>query len=86
MFTASVWVKKSKNRRNGSRIFPFSHGKCGKTADLAIAYWKKQIAFCPYFNNNNKEWCKEFVETRVKKELGKLEVELEEGMFKQHWF
>ncbi len=60
VYTASVLVKKSKNHRNGSRIFPFSHDKCGKTADLAIAYWKKQIVLCPYINDNNKEWCKEF--------------------------
>ena len=78
VYIASVLVKKSKNRRNGSRIFPFSHGKCGRTADLAIAYWKKQIALCPNINDNDKEWCKEFVETMVKKELGKLKVEVEE--------
>jgi len=62
VYTASVLVKKSKNRRNGSRFFPFSHGKCGRTADLAIAYWKKQIVLCPNINDNNKECCKEFVE------------------------
>ena len=60
VYIASVLVKKSKNRRNGSRNFPFSHGKCGKTADLAIAFWKKQIVLCPNINDNNKEWCKEF--------------------------
>ncbi len=62
VYIASVLVKKSNNRRNGSRIFPFSHGKCGRTADLAIAYWKKQIVPCPYINDNDKGWCKEFVE------------------------
>ena len=80
VYTASVLVKKSKNRRNGSRIFPFSHGKCGRTADLAIAYWKKQIVLCPNINDNNKGWCKEFVEKMVKMELGKLEMELGEVM------
>jgi hypothetical protein len=45
VYTASVLVKKSKNRRNGSRIFPFSHGKCGRTADLAIAFWKNRLCF-----------------------------------------
>jgi hypothetical protein len=62
VYTASVLVKKSKNHRNGSGIFPFSHGKCGSITDLAIAYWKKQIVLCPYINDNGKEWCKEFVE------------------------
>ena len=33
---------------------------------------------CPNINGNDKEWCKEFVETMVKKELEKLEMELEE--------
>ena len=78
VYTASVLVKKSKNRRNGSRIFRFSYSKCGRAADLAIAYRKKQIVLCPNINGNDKEWCKEFVETMVKKELEKLETELEE--------
>jgi hypothetical protein len=78
VYTASVLVKKSKNHRNGSRIFPFSHSKCGKSADLAIAFWKKQIELCPNFNDNNKEWCKEFVETMVKKELEKLKMKWKE--------
>ena len=30
----------------------------------------------PYIDGNKKEWCKEFADTMVKKELGKLEVEL----------
>jgi hypothetical protein len=72
VYTASVVVEKSKNRRNGSRIFRFSYSKFRRTADLAIAFWEKQIVLCPYINDNYKEWCKEFVETTVKKELEKL--------------
>ena len=53
-----------------------SENELKESADLAIAYWKKQIVLCPYINDNNKEWCKEFVEKMVKKELEKLEVEL----------
>ena len=86
VYAASVLVKKSKNRRYGSRIFPFSHGKCGRTVDLAIAYWKKQIVLCPYINDNDKEWCKEFVETMVKKELEKLKMKVEEVVAGQYWF
>lgn len=67
VYTASVLVKKSKNRRNGNLNFPFSYSKCGRTADLAIAYWKKQIVLCPNINDNNKGWCKEFAETKVEK-------------------
>lgn len=78
VYTVCVLVKKSKNRRNGSRIFPFSHGKCGRTADLAIAYWKKQIVLCPNINDNYKEWCNEFVEAMVKKELEKMKMDLNE--------
>lgn len=77
MFTASVLVKKSKTVVTAAAIFRFSHGKCGRTADLAIAYWEKQIVLCPNINDNDKEWGKEFVETMVKKELEKLEMELE---------
>ena len=50
-----------------AEFFRFSHGKCGRTADLAIAYWKKQIALCPNINGNDKEWCKGLAETMVKK-------------------
>ena len=67
VYTVSVLVKKSKNRRNGRRIFPFSHGKCRRTADHAITYWKIQIVLCPNINDNNKGWCKEFAETKVEK-------------------
>ena len=39
---------------------------------------KKQITLCPYINDNNKGWFKEFVETMVKKELEKLKMKWEE--------
>ena len=29
---------------------------------------EKQIVLCPYINDNDKEWCKEFAETMVKKD------------------
>ena len=32
----------------------------------------------PYINDNNKGWCKEFVETMVKMKLEKLKMELGE--------
>ena len=63
LFTPQVfWWKKVKTVVTAAAIFRFSHGKCGRTADLAIAYWKKQIVLCPYINDIDKEWCKEFVE------------------------
>ena len=49
-----------------------SENELKESADLAIAFWKKQIELCPNINDNDKEWCKEFVETTVKKELEKL--------------
>ena len=61
-----------------------SENELKESADLAIAYWKKQIVLCPYINDNNKAWCKEFVETMVKKELEKLKMELEEVVAGQY--
>jgi len=61
--SASVLVKKVKTVVTAAAIFRFSYSKCGRTADLAIAYWKKQIALCPNIN----EWCKGLAETMVKK-------------------
>ena len=60
VYTASVLVKKSKNVVTAAAIFRFSHGKCRRTADLAITFWKKQIVLCPYINDNGKEWGEEF--------------------------
>jgi len=42
VYAASVLVKKVKTVVTAAAFLRFSHGKCGKTADLAIAYWKKQ--------------------------------------------
>ena len=86
VYTASVLMKKKvKTVVTAAAIFRFSYSKFRRTADLAIAYWKKQIVLCPY-NDNDKEWCKEFVETMVKKELGKLKMELKEVVAGQYWF
>jgi len=41
---------------------------------------KSRLCFVPNINDNDKEWCKEFVEKIVKMELGKLEMELGEVM------
>ena len=60
VYTASVLVKKVKTVVTAAEFFRFSYSKCGRTADLAIAYWKKQIVLCPYINDIDKEWCKEF--------------------------
>jgi hypothetical protein len=49
VYTASVLVKKVKTVVTATAIFRFSNGKCGRTADLAIAYWKKQIVLCPLY-------------------------------------
>lgn len=38
----------------------------------------------PYINDNDKEWCKEFVVMIVKMELGKLKMELEEVVAGQY--
>ena len=66
LFTLQVfWWKKVKTVVTTAAIFRFSYSKCGKTADLAIAFWKKQIVLCPYIIDNDKEWCKEFVEKRL---------------------
>lgn len=62
----------------GGGTMLISENKLKESADLAIAYWKKQIVLCPYINDNDKEWCKEFVETMVKKELEKLKMKREE--------
>ena len=67
VYIASVLVKKVKTVVTAAAIFRFSYSKCGRTADLAIAYWKKQIALCPNINGNDKEWCKGLAETMVKK-------------------
>ena len=56
----------------GGGTMLISENELKESADLAIAYWKKQIVLCPYINDNDKEWCKEFVETMGKKELGKV--------------
>ena len=78
--------KKAKTVVTTAAVFRFSSSKCKRTADLSIAYWKKQIVLCPNINDNNKECCKEFVETMVKKELGKLKMELEEVVIGQCYF
>ena len=70
----------------GGGTMLISENELKESADLAIAFWKKQIELCPNINDNDKEWCKEFVETTVKKELEKLKMELEERVFKQYWF
>lgn len=46
----------------GGGTMLISENELKESADLAIAYWKKQIVLCPYINDNDKEWCKEFVE------------------------
>ena len=63
-----------------------SENELKESADLAIAYWKKQVVLCPNINDNNKEWCKKFVETMVKKELEKLKMKVEEVVAGQYWF
>ena len=63
----------------GGGTMLISENELKESADLAIAYWKKQIVLCPNINDNGKEWCKEFIETMVKKELEKLKMELEEA-------
>ena len=70
----------------GGGTMLISENELKESADLAIAYWKKQIVLCPYINDNNKEWCKEYVETMVKKELEKLKMELKEVVAGQYWF
>ena len=52
--------------------------------NLIINNRKKQIVLCPNINDNNKEYCKEFVETMVKKELEKLKMELNEVVTGQY--
>jgi len=42
VYTASVLVKKVKTVLTAAAIFRFSYSKFRRTADLAIAYWKKQ--------------------------------------------
>ena len=60
-------VKKVKTVVTAAEFFRFSYSKCRRTADHAITYWKIQIVLCPYINDNNKGWCKEFAETKVEK-------------------
>lgn len=67
VYTVSVLVKKLKTVVTAAEFFRFSHGKCRRTADHAITYWKIQIVLCPNINDNNKGWCKEFAETKVEK-------------------
>ncbi len=68
----------------GGGTMLISENELKESADLAIAYWKKQIVLCPNINDNNKECCKEFVETMVKKELEKLKMELNEVVTGQY--
>ena len=68
----------------GGGTMLISENELKESADLAIAYWKKQIVLCPYINDNNKEWGKVFIETTVKKELEKLKMELEEVVAGQY--
>ena len=68
----------------GGGTMLISENELKESADLAIAFWKKQIVLCPYIKDNDKEWCKEFVETTVKKELEKLKMELEEVVAGQY--
>ena len=68
----------------GGGTMLISENELKESADLAIAYWKKQIVLCPNINDNNKEWGKEFIETMVKKELGKLKMKLEEVVAGQY--
>ncbi len=56
VYTASVLVKKVKTVVTAAAIFRFSYSKCGRTANLAIAYWKIQIGLCPNIDGNGKEW------------------------------
>ena len=70
----------------GGGTMLISENELKESADLAIAYWKKQIVLCPNINDNDKEWCKEFVETMVKKELEKLKMKVEEVVAGQYWF
>ena len=67
----------------GGGTMLISEAELKESVELAIAYWKKQIVLCPYIKDNNKEWCKEFVETTVKKELEKLKMELKEVVTRQ---
>jgi len=74
--------EKVKNVVTAAAIFRFSYSKFRRTADLPIAFWKKQIELCPNINDNNKEWGKEFIETMVKKEWEKLELKFKEVMYR----
>ena len=73
----------------GGGTMLISENELKESADLAIAYWKKQIVLCPNINDNGKEWCKEFIETMVKKELRELKMELRrvvtERFFNNDW-
>ena len=44
----------------GGGTMLISENELKESADLAIAYWKKQVVLCHYINDNDKEWCKEF--------------------------
>ena len=68
----------------GGGTMLISEAELKESVELAIAYWKKQIVLCPNINDNNKECCKEFVETMVKKELEKLKMELNEVVTGQY--
>lgn len=46
----------------GGGTMLISENELKESADLAIAFWKKQIVLCPYINDIDKKWCKEFVE------------------------
>ena len=68
----------------GGGTMLISEAELKESVELAIAYWKKQIVLCPNINNNNKEWCKEFVEAMVKKELEKMKKDLNEVVAGQY--
>ena len=68
----------------GGGTMLISEAELKESVELAIAYWKKQIVLCPNINDNNKECCKEFVETMVKKELEKMKMDLKEVVTGQY--
>ena len=70
----------------GGGTMLISEAELKESVDLAIAYWKKQIGLCPNINDNDKEWCKEFVEKMVKKGLGKLKMELKKVVAGQYLY
>lgn len=70
----------------GGGTMLISENELKESADLAIAFWKKQIELCPNITKIEKEFYKELFEKTVRNEVKELKNNLQEVLPRRYCF